>query len=544
MRIGVPRASRPGETRVAATPGSVRRLIDLGHQVALEAGAGELASAPDSAYLEVGAELVDRTTAWSADVVLTIAAPTPEEIALLRRGAVLAALLNPAGAPELLDQLAQAGVTALAMDAVPRISRAQSLDVLSSMANIGGYRAVVEAAHQYGSPFTGQVTAAGTVPPAKVFVIGAGVAGLAAIGTASSMGAVVRAFDVRPEVAEQVESMGAEFVQLDLGEQDRSADGYARELSEDLARLTAQTYAEEAAQADIVITTALIPGRQAPLLLDEAAVSGMRPGSVIVDMAAGNGGNCELTRGDEIVRTAGGVTIVGYTDLPARLPEQASRLYAANVANLLTLLTPQRDGELVLDLEDEVQRGLTVAHQGEVLWPPPPVSVSVAPAASGRTGEQRGAGVAGADADEAPAAVGQDQHSPARARDPRRLYLLMAAAGLAFLAIGAVSPPELLSHLTVFALAVIVGFYVITNVTHALHTPLLSETNAISAIILIGALLQVSSDDPVIRWLAVVAVTVASINVFGGFAVTGRMLAMFRTETAGDGPSGPATRST
>lgn len=512
MQIGVPAESRAGETRVAATPQTVRRLIALGHEVVVQAGAGQAATFPDTAYADQGARIVDRQTAWGSEIVLGIHPPAAEEVPSLAEGAVLVTQLGPGHHPELLEQLAERGVTGLAMDAVPRISRAQSLDVLSSMTNLGGYRAVVEAAHQYGSVFTGQVTAAGNVPPAKVFVIGAGVAGLAAIGTATSLGAVVRAFDIRPEVAEQVRSMGAEFAEIDLGDQVESSDGYAREMTEDLQARAMEVYARECAEADIVITTALIPGRAAPVLITAETVAAMRSGSVIVDMAATNGGNCEMTVADEVVTTEGGVRVVGYTDLAARLPTQASQLYGSNVVNLLALLTPDQDGRLRLDLEDEVQRGLTVTHEGEVLWPPPPVTVSAAPPPAAAQ----------------ESAVPAPEPAPPRAPDPRRRYVAAALAAVLFALVASVSPPDFLGHFTVFTLAVIVGFYVITNVTHALHTPLLAETNAISGIILVGALLQVGNEDLLVRSLALAATVVASINVFGGFAVTGRMLAMFR----------------
>lgn len=520
MQIGVPRESSPGETRVAATPQTVARLIALGHSVIVQAGAGERASFPDELYAEAGAALDPGPGVWGADVVVTIDAPSPEELDQLRSGAFLAAQLGPAQHPELLEDLARRGVTALAMDAVPRISRAQSLDVLSSMTNLGGYRAVVEAANAYGSLFTGQVTAAGSVPPAKVFVIGAGVAGLAAIGTASSLGAVVRATDIRAETAEQVESMGAQFVPITVDEQGASSDGYAREMGEELARRALEVYAHECAEADIVITTALIPGRPAPRLVTAQTVAAMRPGSVLVDMAARNGGNCELTEPGEVVTSDNGVTIVGYTDLPARLPTQASQLFGTNIVNLIALLTPEQDGQIVLDLEDEVQRGLTVTHEGAVLWPPPPVSVSAAHAAAPQEA-----------ADEvAQQGTPDTAPEPARPRDPRRGYVAAGLSAVLFALVASVSPPAFLGHFTVFALAVIVGFYVISNVTHALHTPLLAETNAISGIILVGAILQVGNEDLLVRSLALVATVVASINVFGGFAVTGRMLRMFRRE--------------
>lgn len=511
MRIGVPAESRPGETRVAATPKTVGQLIGLGYEVAVERAAGARASFSDEAYAAAGAAVVDGTEAWASDVVLKINAPTEDEIARLRRGTVLASLISPALNPELVDRLTAAGVTALAMDAVPRISRAQSLDVLSSMANIGGYRAVIEAAHEFGSLFTGQVTAAGKVPPAKVLVVGAGVAGLAAIGTASSLGAIVRAFDARSEVGEQVESMGAEFLRIAVEDEGPSATGYAKEMGEDFNRKAAELYAEQAKDVDIIITTALIPGRPAPRLITEEMVASMKPGSVVVDMAASNGGNVAGTVADQAVTSANGVKLLGYTDLPGRLPTQASQLFGTNLVNLLKLLTPGKDGQLVLDLDDVVQRGMTVCRDGETLWPPPAVQVSAAPAATA-----------------APAAP--EPAAPKKPRDPKLRYLWMAIAALVFALVASQSPAIFLGHFTVFALAVIVGFYVISNVAHALHTPLMSETNAISGIILVGGLLQIDSDDAVVKTLAFLAIMVATINIFGGFAVTGRMLQMFRKD--------------
>jgi NAD(P) transhydrogenase alpha subunit len=496
---------------VAATPATVEQLVRLGYAVVVETGAGAASSFPDEAYVEAGATVGTADAAWGADVVLRVNAPAAEEIGRLRDGATLVSLLGPALNPDLVDALAQRPITALAMDAVPRISRAQSLDVLSSMANIAGYRAVIEAAHTFGRFFTGQVTAAGKVPPAKVLVAGAGVAGLAAIGAASSLGAIVRATDVRPEVAEQVRSMGGEYVAVPAGEQEVSSDGYAREMSEDFNRRAAEMYAEQAEDVDIIITTALIPGRPAPLLITEEMVASMRSGSVIVDMAAAQGGNVAGSVPDEVVVTANGVSIIGYTDLPGRLPAQASQLYGTNLVNLMKLLTPEKDGRLVLDMDDVVQRSMTVVHRGEKTWPPPPVQVSAAPPAP------------------APAAtaVGKAQH---HRPTPRRTFSLVGLSAALLFLITAFSPNELIQHFTVFALAVVVGFYVIGHVHHALHTPLMSVTNAISGIIVVGALLQIGHDDPLVTALAFVAILVASINVFGGFAVTRRMLGMFTRE--------------
>jgi NAD(P) transhydrogenase subunit alpha len=448
---------------------------------------------------------------WSSDVVVKVNAPTDEEVARLRPGATVIALMAPARSPELVERLAAAGVTGLAMDAVPRISRAQSMDVLSSMANVAGYRAVIEAAHEFGRLFTGQVTAAGKVPPARVFVVGAGVAGLAAIGAAGSLGAIVRAFDVRPEVAEQVESMGAEFVTVDM-EQEVSSDGYAKEMTAEQEAATAAMYDEEARAADIVITTALIPGRPAPQLVSAETVAAMKPGSVIVDMAAANGGNVAATVKDERVVTDNGVTVLGYTDLAGRLAAQTSQLYGTNIVNLLKLLTPEKDGVLTLDMDDVVQRGIAVTRAipggAETMWPPPPVQVSAAPAA--------------------PAAQVVEKEPPPPP-DPRRKWYAAGLAGVLFALLAAFSPGEFLGHFTVFALAVVAGYYVISNVAHALHTPLMAETNAISGIILVGGILQVgTASNALILVLAAIAVLVASINIFGGFLVTLRMLQMFR----------------
>lgn len=508
MHIGVPRETHPRETRVAATPKTVEQLVGLGYDVVVESGAGASSSFPDEAYAEAGARIGTADEAWQADVVLRVNAPSTDEVGRLRDGSTLISLLSPALNPELVDALAARPITVLAMDAVPRISRAQSLDVLSSMANIAGYRAVVEAAHVFGRFFTGQVTAAGKVPPAKVLVAGAGVAGLAAIGAASSLGAIVRATDVRPEVAEQVRSLGGEYVAVPAGEQEVSSDGYAREMGEDFNRRAAEMYAEQAKDVDIIITTALIPGKPAPRLITEEMVASMRSGSVIVDMAAAQGGNVAGSVADEVVVTPNGVSIIGYTDLPGRLPAQASQLYGTNLVNLLKLLTPEKDGRLVLDFDDVVQRSMTVVREGEKTWPPPPVQVSAAPAPA------------------APPATREPAPPPEPPRPGRQFALVGLGAALLFVLTG-FSPNELVQHLTVFALAVVVGFYVISGVHHALHTPLMSVTNAISGIIVVGALLQIGHDDALVTALAFVAILVASINVFGGFAVTRRMLGMF-----------------
>lgn len=517
MRIGVPRESRPGERLVAATPKTVAQLTKLGYEVVVESMAGDAASFSDQAYADAGAVVGDGASAWGCDVVTKVNAPTDAEAAALADGALLVAMLDPGTHPELVSALAERGVSAMALDAVPRISRAQSLDVLSTMSNVAGYRAVIEAAEVYGGMFTGQVTAAGKTNPANVFVIGGGVGGLAAIGAAGSLGARVRAYDVRSEVAEQIESMGAEFVTTGAVQQEVSADGYASELTAEQERLTAEMYAQESAQADVIITTALIRGR-APTTITAAMVARMRPGSVIVDLAAAGGGNCELTVPGRQTVTDNGVTIIGYTDLSSRMPQHTSQLFGTNIVNLMKLLTPSQDGQVVLDLEDVVQRGMTVVSAGDILWPPPPVQVSAAPAG------------AAAPADPAElAAQAKREVASARTKSQRQLVGYGLAAVLLTLAI-TFSPPEFAGHLTVFVLAVVVGYYVISKVSHSLHTPLMAQTNAISGIILIGALLQIGSDNWWVTVLAVVAAAVASINIFGGFLVTHRMLGMFRKD--------------
>jgi len=517
MRIGVPREQRPGERLVAATPKTVAQLVKLGYDVVVESGAGAAANFPDTAYEEAGAGIGAFADVWASDVVTAVEAPGEAQLEALRPGATVVSMMAPATHPELLAAMAARGVSALALDAVPRISRAQALDVLSTLSNVAGYRAVIEAAEEYGGMFSGQVTAAGKTPPAHVFVIGAGVAGLAAIGAAGSLGAQVRAFDVRPEVGEQIESMGAQFVQAQTAQQEVSSDGYASALTAEQEELTARMYAEETRKADIVITTALVRG-QAPTTITAEMVAAMRPGSVIVDLAASGGGNCELTVPGERVVTENGVVILGYTDLTSRMPQHTSQLFGTNIVHLMALLTPEKDGTLVLDLEDVVQRGMTVVGSGEVLWPPPPVQVSAAPAPSAQP-----AAPAPAPADPAEAA------RAAQVRGQRRMAL--AGLGAVLLALALMfSPAAFLGHFTVFVLAVIIGYYVISNVSHSLHTPLMAQTNAISGIILVGALLQIGSESWIVSTLAFVAASVASINIFGGFLVAYRMIGMFRKD--------------
>lgn len=516
MRIGVPKEPTPDQTLVAATPDTVKKLSKLGYEVLVEQGAGEKAAYLDEQYLAAGAQIVDTQAAWQADIVTVLDTPPANYLDLIRPGALLIARMAPARHPETVDALVERGITGFAMDTVPRISRAQSMDVLSSMSNVSGYRAVIEAAESFGRLFTGQVTAAGKIPPAKVYVIGVGVAGLAAIGTANSMGAQVSATDVRSETAEQAESVGATFVPIPIA-QEKSDDGYAKEMSADQADAATNLYTEQAAANDIVITTANIPGRRSPLLITKEAVAAMAPGSVIVDMAAAGGGNCELTRPGEKVVTENGVTIIGYTDLAGRLPGQSSQLYGQNIVNLFKLITPEKDGNYVLDMEDEVVRGITVSKGGENMFPPPPIKVHAAPA------PEKTESVADA------AEMARKKAEAAASKKRKRL--LWAAVGIVLgLALIAATPKPLIPYYFILMLAIVVGFYVITSVTHSLHTPLMSETNAISGIILVGAILQVGSANPLVSALSFLAILVASINIFGGFSVTHRMLAMFRGE--------------
>ena len=511
MRIGVPKEVYPGERRVATTPEVAAQLMKLGFDVTVESGAGAEASFSDAAYEEAGCQVVGSADElWSSsDLVMKVRAPEADEASRLKAGQTLISFLWPAQNPELLKQLTESGATVMAMDSVPRISRAQKVDALSSMANIAGYRAVVEAAQHFGRFFTGQITAAGKVPPAKVLVIGAGVAGLAAIGAAKSMGAIVRSFDTRPEVKEQVESMDAEFLMLDFEDDEDGAGegGYAKVMSEEFIKAEMELFAEQARDVDIIITTALIPGKPAPKLITAETARSMKDGSVIVDLAAEQGGNCELTEPGKVVVDSG-VTVIGYTDLPSRLAAQSSQLYATNLRHLLTDLTPEKNGQIVVDMEDEVIRGTTVCKDGETTWPPPAPKLSAAPPK----------------AEPKPAPVVKEEKKPS-VMGP---IVGMIAGGLALLGLGAVAPASFMAHFTVFVLACFVGYMVIWNVTAALHTPLMSVTNAISSIIVIGALLQISSDVPVIKWIAVGTVLITAVNIFGGFAVTRRMLEMFR----------------
>jgi NAD(P) transhydrogenase subunit alpha len=527
--IGVPKEIFPGEKRVATVPDVVEKLRKLGFSIIVQSGAGESATIGDDEYQAAGATVVpDAAGLWSgADIIFKVRAPTREEADLMRAGMTLVSFIWPAQNPELLQQLAAKKCTVLAMDSVPRISRAQKLDALSSMANIGGYRAVIEAAHEFGRFFTGQITAAGKVPPAKVFVIGAGVAGLAAIGAASGLGAIVRANDTRAEVADQIKSLGGEFVPVEYVEEGGGVGGYAKVMSEGFQKAQRDVFAKQAKEVDIIITTALIPGRPAPKLITAEMVRSMKPGSVIVDMAAEQGGNCELTEPGTIA-VKHGVIIIGYTDLPSRLPRQASNLYATNLFRLSEELCKAKDGQFNVNMDDEVIRGTTVVKDGAITWPPPAPKLSAAPA--GAAGQRPAVKPA------APEKKGHG-HGGGEPMAAGTTAMIFGVAALLFGLIGAYAPPAFLGHFTVFVLACFVGYQVVWNVTPSLHTPLMSVTNAISSIIIIGALVQIAppgiSDttvrpDVMIRWLAVAGIALTAVNMFGGFAVTRRMLSMFR----------------
>lgn len=513
MQIGIPKEIQENENRVAATPNTVELLIKQGFTFLVETNAGTAASFSDQAYQDSGAVIsAAKDLVWQSDIIFKVNAPTDTEIALMKEGATLVSFIWPAQNPELLEKLTSKKISVIAMDSVPRTSRAQALDALSSMANIAGYRAVIEAANQFGRFFTGQITAAGKVPPAKVLIIGAGVAGLAAIGAAGSLGAIVRAFDTRPEVKEQVESMGAEFLVVDYVEETEvSSTGYAKTMSEGYQKAQAAMIAEQAKDVDIIITTALIPGKPAPLLITEEMIASMKDGSVIVDLAAQAGGNAALTVKDEIFQTPNGVKIIGYTDLPSRLPTQSSQLYSTNLVNLMKLLCKDKDGTIDIDFEDEVIRGATVVKEGEISWPPPAINVSAAPAPK---------------AAEVKAAVVVEEKKPNKWIKP---VAAIVAAGL-FGWLADVAPTSFLAHFTVFMLACIVGYGVVWNVAHSLHTPLMSVTNAISGIIIIGALLQVGQGNGIVTALSTVAILIATINIVGGFTVTQRMLKMFQKD--------------
>ncbi|WP_310622157.1 Re/Si-specific NAD(P)(+) transhydrogenase subunit alpha [Flexibacterium corallicola] len=519
MIIGAPKEVLEGEQRVALTPESAKQLAKLGYECVVESGAGSAANFSDEDYAAAGVKVVaDAKALWeTADIVAKVRPPEESELALSRSGQILVSFFWPAQNEELLKKFADKNVTVLAMDMVPRISRAQKMDALSSMANIGGYRAVIEAGNNFPRFFTGQITAAGKVPPAKVLVVGAGVAGLAAIGASTSLGAITLAFDVRPEVAEQVESMGAEFVYLDFEEEQQdgaSSGGYASVSSPEFREAQLAKFRELAPEVDIVITTALIPGREAPELWTEDMVQSMKAGSVIVDLAAEKGGNCKLTKQDEKVVTDNGVTIIGYTDFPSRMAAQSSTLYATNIRHMMDDLTPEKDGQPNVNMEDDVIRGATVTHEGAVTFPPPPPKIAAIAAQKPKAPEKTAEELA---AEEAAA------HKAAG----RRQFGLLATGAVVMGLIGMYAPADFMQHFIVFVLAVFVGFQVIWGVAHSLHTPLMAVTNAISGIIILGALLQLGSPSWIVMILAGISVLIATINIVGGFMVTRRMLQMF-----------------
>ena len=524
QRIGVPRETFPGEKRVATVPDVVTKLVKLGFSVVVESGAGALANCSDEDYRAAGASIAPTAAElWNGcDIVFKVRPPTTDEVALMRAGQTLIGFIWPAQNPDLMQQLAAKKVTVLAIDCLPRtLSRAQKMDALTSMAGVSGYRAVVEAANAFGRFFNGQITAAGKVPPAKVFIAGAGVAGLAAIGAAASLGAIVRANDTRAEVADQVVSLGGEFVKVDYEEEGSGGGGYAKVMSEGFQAAQRAMYAQQAREVDIIITTALIPGKPAPKLITAEMVQSMKPGSVIVDMAAEQGGNCELTvPGEAVVRH--GVTIVGYTDLASRMARQSSTLYGTNLFRLTEELCKTKDGVINVNMQDDAIRGLTVVKDGAITWPAPPLKQAPAPAPKATAPVEQKKGGHG--------------HGSSAPLPAKTLAILFAVAAVAFWFIGAYAPAAFLGHFTVFVLACFIGYMVVWNVTPALHTPLMSVTNAISSIIAIGALVQIAPPamgaagrpDGLITWLAFAGTVLTAINMFGGFAVTRRMLAMFR----------------
>ena len=522
MKIGTPRERFAGEARVAMTPDSALQLQKLGYECLLEAGAGKAAGFSDDTYRAAGVTVVDTAEALFAqsDVIAKVRPPETEELARLSPGKTLISFFYPAQNKDLLEQAKDVGANVIAMDMVPRISRAQKMDALSSMANIAGYRAVIEAGNNFGRFFTGQVTAAGKIPPAKVLVIGAGVAGLAAVGTSVSLGAITYAFDVRPEVAEQIESMGAEFVYLDFKDQQQdgaATGGYAAPSSPEFREAQLKKFREIAPDIDIVITTALIPGRDAPKLWLADMVAAMKPGSVIVDLAAERGGNCDLTVPDQKVVSDNGVTVIGYTDFPSRMAAQASTLYSTNIRHMMTDLTPGKNGEIVHNMEDDVIRGATVAFEGAITFPPPPPKIQAIAAqkpkekAKEPTPEEKRA-----------------QEVAAFKAQTRNQVGLLAVGGALMLLVGYYAPASFMNHFIVFVLSCFVGFQVIWNVSHSLHTPLMAITNAISSIIILGALMQIGSGSWLVIVLAALSVLMAGVNIFGGFLVTRRMLAMFQ----------------
>ncbi|MCP4389326.1 MAG: Re/Si-specific NAD(P)(+) transhydrogenase subunit alpha [Gammaproteobacteria bacterium] len=528
MIIGIPAEIHPGEKRVAASPEMIKKLVAAGFEVIVESGAGAKASFNDDVFREAGAAISkDTGGTWTADLIVKVRPPEfnqemkRHELELMTRGSCLISFIWPAQNEGLLKQLAERKVTALAMDSIPRISRAQKLDALSSMANIAGYRAVIEASNRFGRFFSGQITAAGKVDPAKVLVIGAGVAGLAAIGTAKSLGAIVRAFDTRPEVKDQIQSMDAEFLELEFAEDGTGEGGYAKVMSKEFIEAEMALFASQAREVDVIITTALIPGKPAPKLITKDMVDTMRDGSVIVDLAAEQGGNCEVTvPGKVAIRH--GVHVVGYTDLPSRLAAQSSQLYATNIYNLIMEMSPENDGNIVVDMEDDVVRGATVVNQGAITWPPPAIAVSAErkPSFGGQAIKPE---------EEASAKTPEVAIGPSEITlFFKSVWFPLILAGLSLFGLGQVAPPSFMGHFTVFVLSCFIGYMVIWNVSPTLHTPLMSVTNAISSIIVLGALTQISSPSNLIYILAGIAVFITCINIVGGFSVTQRMLQMFK----------------
>ncbi|WP_164657892.1 Re/Si-specific NAD(P)(+) transhydrogenase subunit alpha [Tropicibacter sp. Alg240-R139] len=521
MKIGTPKEIFDGEARVAMTPASALQLQKLGYDCAIESGAGLAAGFSDATYVEAGVEVIKTAAAlWKdVDIIAKVRQPNETELKRLNGDKTLISFFNPAGNEDGMALAKSKGANVIAMEMVPRISRAQKMDALSSMANIAGYRAVIEAGNNFGRFFTGQITAAGKVPPAKVLVVGAGVAGLAAIGTSTSLGAITLAFDVRPEVAEQVESMGAEFVYLDFEEEQQdgaATGGYASVSSPEFREAQLAKFRELAPEVDIVITTALIPNREAPELWTADMVAAMKPGSVIVDLAAEKGGNCKLTVMDEKIVTDNGVTIIGYTDFPSRMASQASTLYSTNIRHMMTDLTPEKDGQINHNMEDDVIRGATVTHQGEITFPPPPPKVAAIAAQKKPEVKEL-----------TPEEKREAEVAAFKAQTKQQVTLLAVAGGLILL-VGLVAPASFMQHFIVFVLACFVGFQVIWGVAHSLHTPLMAVTNAISSIIILGALMQIGSSSFLVILLAALSVFMAGINIFGGFLVTRRMLAMFQ----------------
>ena len=522
MKIGTPKEIYKGEARVAMSPDSARQLQKLGYECLIETGAGVAAAYSDASYQEAGVRVVDSAAAlWAeADIIAKVRQPETSELKHLSANKTLISFFNPAGNSKGMEAAKDAAVNVIAMEMVPRISRAQKMDALSSMANIAGYRAVIEAGNNFGRFFTGQVTAAGKVPPAKVLIVGAGVAGLAAIGTATSLGAITLAFDVRPEVAEQVESMGAEFVYLDFDEEQQdgaATGGYASVQSEEFRNAQLAKFRQLASDVDIVITTALIPNREAPELWTKDMVEAMKPGSVIVDLAAEKGGNCKLTVADKKIVTDNGVTIIGYTDFPSRMATQASNLYATNIRHMITDLTPAKDGQIVHDMEDDVIRGATVTFQGEITYPPPPPKVAAIAAQKPKEPVK----------ELTPEEMKANEIAAFKSQTKQQVMLIVVGATL-LLGVGLVAPVSFMQHFIVFVLSVFIGFQVIWNVSHSLHTPLMAVTNAISSIVILGSLLQIGSGSTLVVILSAVSVFMAGINIFGGFLVTRRMLAMFQ----------------